>query len=73
MNRIQKFVKNEKNIRRLMRVFATDECKECPAFKFCKRYNKSDDCSDAFVAWALTEVKLRGDSDETRANRSRHK
>lgn len=69
MNRIQKFVKNEKNIRRLMRVFATDECEECPAFKFCKRYKESEDCSDAFVAWALTEVKSRGNSDETGPHR----
>lgn len=57
MNNLQAFVKNEKNIRRLMRVLATDECEECPAFKFCKKYTESDDCGDAFVAWALTEKK----------------
>lgn len=57
MNRLQKFAQSEKNVRRLIRSIASDDCEECPAYKFCKKYRKSDDCSDAFVAWALTEVK----------------
>lgn len=57
MNKLQKFVRSEKNIRRLIRTIMTDSCAECPAYKFCKNYEQSDDCSDAFVAWALTEVK----------------
>ena len=57
MNNLQAFVKNEKNVRRLISSMANDDCNVCPAFKFCKKYTKSDDCGDAFVAWALTEKK----------------
>lgn len=57
MNNLQAFVKNEKNVRRLIRSMGNDDCNQCPAFTFCKKYRKSDDYSDAFVAWALTEHK----------------
>lgn len=57
MNNLQAFAKNEKNIRRLISSMANDDCNICPAFKFCKKYEESEDCGDAFVAWALTEKK----------------
>lgn len=59
MNNLQAFAKNEANIRRLIRSMGNDDCKQCPAFTFCRNYEESDDCSDAFVAWALTEHKER--------------
>ena len=59
MNRLQKFAQSEKNVHRLIRSIMNEDCDECPAYKFCKKYTKSDDCSDAFVAWALTEVKSK--------------
>lgn len=57
MNNLQAFVKNEKNVRRLIQTLGGDICDICPAFKFCKKYEESEDCGDAFVAWALTEKK----------------
>jgi len=64
MNNLQYFVRNEKNIRRLIYVLATDDCKACPVHSFCladgKRAEpKYDDCGDAFVAWSLKEKKTR--------------
>ena len=40
MNNLQAFVKNEKNVRRLISSMANDDCNICPAFKFCKKIHK---------------------------------
>lgn len=60
MNNIQNFAKNESNVRRLIRALANDDCEICPAYRFCKqdasrKQPRYEDCSDAFVAWALKE------------------
>ena len=64
MNNLQYFVRNEKNIHRLIYVLGSDDCKACPAHSFCladgKRAEpKYEDCGDAFVAWAMKEKKTR--------------
>lgn len=64
MNNLQYFVRNEKNIHRLIYVLGSDDCEVCPAHSFCladgKRAEpKYEDCGDAFVAWAMREKKTR--------------
>lgn len=64
MNNLQYFVRNEKNIHRLIYVLGSDDCDVCPAHSFCltdgKRAEpKYEDCGDAFVAWAMKEKKTR--------------
>lgn len=64
MNNLQYFVRNEKNIHRLIYVLGSDDCNACPAHSFCladgKRAEpKYEDCGDAFVAWAMKEKKAR--------------
>ena len=64
MNNLQYFVRNEKNIHRLIYVLGSDDCNACPAHSFCladgKRVEpKYEDCGDAFVAWAMKEKKTR--------------
>lgn len=62
MNNLQAFVKDEKNIRKLLgamidvRSIGNGECGNCPCFSFCRSHpGFSDDCDDIFVAWALSE------------------
>ncbi len=59
MNNLQAFIKNSKNVRRLLRSIKSERCEICPAKTFCKKYTKSGDCSDKFTAWALAEHKPR--------------
>lgn len=69
MNNLQYFVRNEKNIHRLIYVLGSDDCNACPAHSFCladgKRAEpKYEDCGDAFVAWAMKEKKTRSKTDK---------
>lgn len=69
MNNLQYFVRNEKNIHRLIYVLGSDDCNACPAHSFCladgKRAEpKYEDCGDAFVAWAMKEKKTRSKADK---------
>jgi hypothetical protein len=69
MNNLQYFVRNEKNIHRLIYVLGSDDCEVCPAHSFCLADGKMaepkyEDCGDAFVAWAMKEKKTRRKTDK---------
>jgi hypothetical protein len=69
MNNLQYFVRNEKNIHRLIYVLGRDDCEVCPAHSFCladgkRAVPKYEDCGDAFVAWAMKEKKTRSKADK---------
>ena len=64
MNNLQYFVRNAKNISRLIESIMNENCETCPAKAFCyadgrRIEQKYETCSDAFIAWSLKEKKTR--------------
>lgn len=64
MNNLQYFVRNAKNISRLIESIMNENCDTCPAKAFCyadgrRKEQKYETCSDAFIAWSLKEKKTR--------------
>lgn len=62
MNNLQHFVRNAKNISRLIESIMNENCNTCPAKSFChadgrRKEQKYETCSDAFIAWSLKEKK----------------
>ena len=62
MNNLQYFVRNAKNISRLIESVMNENCKTSPAKSFCyadgrRKEPKYETCSDAFIAWSLKEKK----------------
>ena len=62
MNNLQHFVRNAKNISRLIESVMNENCNTCPAKSFCyadgrRKEQKYETCSDAFIAWSLKEKK----------------
>ena len=64
MNNLQYFVRNAKNISRLIESIMNENCETCPSKAFCNADGrriepKYETCSDAFIAWSLKEKKTR--------------